>query len=91
MTLFQAQAELRQVLQSITDDLATAYVQGLRDVNMKSDKFTKFSGRTHDRMDCQQTIESEIAAITSVESYKSDASGTPAVFSLTKRERPRRP
>lgn len=67
----KAQAELREVLDGIIHDSETANVVGLRDIHLKSEKFTKFGGgEVYDRMNYVQCVEIETAAITSVEDYK---------------------
>ncbi len=67
----EAQAELRQVLKKIIRDSETANVEGLRDIHLKSEKFTKFGGgAVYERMDYERCVEVETAAVTSVEDYK---------------------
>ena len=49
-----AQSELRAVLDAMIRDVETANVQGLRDVHLDSDKFTKFGGGSvYERMDAR--------------------------------------
>ena len=69
----EAQAELRQVLEDIINDVETANAVGLREGHLRTDKFTKFPGRTYDRMNFQQTIEVETGSITSKQDYKYEA------------------
>jgi hypothetical protein len=61
----ESQAEIREVLIDIINDVETANVLGLRDSHLNSDKFTKFGG-TFERINIDQCIEGEIAGITSV-------------------------
>ncbi len=66
-----AQAELRSVLKEIVNDVTNANVEGLRDSHLKSEKFTKFAGgKVYERMNYDQCIATETAAITSVQDYK---------------------
>jgi hypothetical protein len=70
----EAQAELRAVLDGIIHDSTNANVVGLRDSHLNSDKFTKFGGgEIYDRMNYEQCVDVETAAITSVEEYKAEA------------------
>jgi ketosteroid isomerase-like protein len=62
-----AQAELREVVQSIADDVMTANIAGLQAVHLDSEKFTKFGPRSFDRQDVVSTTESEAAFFSSVE------------------------
>jgi len=73
-TFPEAQAELRAALEKIIHDAETANVEGLREVHLKSDKFTKFGGgEVYERMNYAECVESETAAVTSVEEYSSEA------------------
>ncbi len=68
-----AQAELREVLAAIIHDSETANVAGLRNSHLKSKKFTKFGGGAiYERMDYEQCVAVETAAITAVEDYKAE-------------------
>ena len=70
----EAQVELRAVLDGIIRDSANANVVGLRDSHLNSEKFTKFGGgEIYDRMNYEQCVDVETAAITSVEEYKAEA------------------
>ena len=54
----EAQAELREVLDGIIHDSETANVVGLRDIHLKSEKFTKFGGgEIYERMDYEQCVD----------------------------------
>ena len=57
----EAQAELREVMNSIAADLMTANSEGLREVHLNSDKFTKFGPRVFTRQDVESTNASEVA------------------------------
>jgi hypothetical protein len=66
----ESQTELRQVVQSIADDVMSANIPGLQAVHLDSDKFTKFGPRSFSRQDIAATNESEAAffsAISNVE------------------------
>ncbi len=68
----EAQAELRETLNAIYNDAATANVSGLRAIHLKSDKFTKFGPRGFDRQDVEQCNESEAAFFTSIQDFESE-------------------
>ncbi len=55
----EAQAELREVVQSIAQDIMTANIEGLQAIHLDSEKFTKFGPRSFDRQDVAATNESE--------------------------------
>ena len=70
----EAQTEIRAVLETIIHDAETANVDGLREVHLESDKFTKFGGgEVYERMNYAECVESEAAAVTSVQEYRSEA------------------
>jgi ketosteroid isomerase-like protein len=68
-----AQAELREVVESIAEDAMTANVEGLRAIHLNSDKFTKFGPRSFDRQDVASTNESETAFFSSVSDMNYEA------------------
>ncbi len=81
-----AQAELREVVNSIVHDVETANVEGLHSIHLDSEKFTKFGPRSFDRQDVGSTNESEAAFWSSasnthyeVEELKIDVFGDVAV------------
>ena len=57
----EAQAELRQVVESIVKDAMTANIEGLQAAHLDSDKFTKFGPRSFQRQDVASTNASEAA------------------------------
>jgi ketosteroid isomerase-like protein len=61
-----AQAELREVIQSIKNDVMTANIDGLQAIHLESDKFTKFGPRNFERQDVASTNRSEAAFFSSV-------------------------
>lgn len=63
----EAQAELREVIQTIVDDDMKANIEGLQAIHLKSDKFTKFGPREFDRQEVASANESEAAFFSSVE------------------------
>jgi len=69
----EAQAELREMVNSIASDAMTANIEGLKDIHLKSDKFTKFGPRSFDRQDVESTNESEAAFFGSVSKMKYEA------------------
>lgn len=62
----EAQAELREVVKSIANDIMTANIEGLKAAHLVSEKFTKFGPRSFDRQDVASTNESEAAFFSSV-------------------------
>ena len=69
----EAQAELRELLAKMTNDCETANVEGLRDVHLRTEKFTKFGGGDiYERLNYEECVNGETKAITSVEDYKSE-------------------
>jgi ketosteroid isomerase-like protein len=71
----EAQAELREVIDSIARDAMTANVTGLQAIHLESDKFTKFGPRRFDRQDVATTNESEAAFFGSVSEMKYEVEG----------------
>lgn len=68
-----SQAELRDVLAGMINDLETGNAQGSRDAHLDTPKFTKFSGRSYERMGFQETVATETQAIASAQDYKYEA------------------
>lgn len=68
----EAQAELREVVESIVKDATTANIEGLRAAHLVSDKFTKFGPRSFDRQDVSSTNESEAAFFGSISDYSQE-------------------
>ena len=62
----EAQAELREVVESMRKNAMTANVEGLQGIHLVSDKFTKFGPRSFERQDVASTNESEAAFFSSV-------------------------
>lgn len=62
----EAQAELREVVESIANDVMTANIEGLQAIHLDSDKFTKFGPRSFDRQDVASTNQSESTFFSSV-------------------------
>ena len=71
-TFPEAQAELREVIETIVRDSETANVEGLHSIHLLSEKFTKFGPRSFDRQDVHGTNEEEAAHFTSVENFKAE-------------------
>lgn len=65
----KAQAEVRQVLKGMIQDVITGDVQGLRAGHLDSDKFTKFGGQ-FERINIDECNEGEAAIVSSVEDLK---------------------
>jgi ketosteroid isomerase-like protein len=62
----EAQAELREVIESLANDVMTPNIQRLKDMHLESEKFTKFGPRSFERQDVMSTNESEAAFFGSV-------------------------
>ena len=69
----EAQAELREMVNSIASDAMTANIEGLKDMHLKSDKFTKFGPRSFDRQDVAATNESEATFFSSISGVEYEA------------------
>jgi hypothetical protein len=65
----EAQAELRDVIDSIVKDAMTANIEGLQATHLVSDKFTKFGPRSFERQDVVNTNVSEAAFFGSISNY----------------------
>jgi len=61
-----AQAELREVIQSIRNNVMTANIDGIQAIHLESNKFTKFGPRSFERQDLASTNQSEAAFFSSV-------------------------
>ena len=57
----EAQAELKEVVQSIAQDVVSANAERLQAIHLDSQKFTKFGPRSFERQDVERTNESEVA------------------------------
>ncbi len=68
----EAQAELREVVESIVKDAMTANIEGLQAAHLVSDKFTKFGPRSFDRQDLTSTNESEAAFFGSISDFSQE-------------------
>ena len=61
-----AQAELRERVMSIADDIMNSNIEGLQTVHLVSDKFTKFGPRKFERQDVNGANASEAAFFSSI-------------------------
>ena len=68
----EKQQELIEAVNTIVRDAETANLDGLRDIHLVSDKFTKFGPRSFERQNIQQTNESELAFFGRVTNYKEE-------------------
>jgi ketosteroid isomerase-like protein len=68
----EAQAEIREVVESIVRDAETANIEGLQMAHLNSDKFTKFGPRSFNRQDLESTNDSEAAFFGSISNYKQE-------------------
>lgn len=62
----EAQAELREVVESIGKDVMTANIEGLQAIHLQSEKFTKFGPRSFGRQGVTSTNESEADYFSSI-------------------------
>lgn len=62
----KSQAELRQVVESIAQDVMSVDIAGLQAAHLDSDKFTKFGPRSFERQTLADANASEAAFFTSV-------------------------
>ncbi|MGL1886532.1 MAG: nuclear transport factor 2 family protein [Reichenbachiella sp.] len=69
-TFPEEQQELIEVVKSIVRDAETANLEGLKDIHLASDKFTKFGPRNFERQGVEKTNESELAFFGTVSNYK---------------------
>ena len=68
----EKQRELIELVNTIVRDAETANLDGLKDIHLVSDKFTKFGPRSFERQNVQQTNESELAFFGRVTNYKEE-------------------
>ena len=68
----EAQAELREVIDSIVKDATTANIEGLQAAHLVSDKFTKFGPRSFERQDVASTNASEAAFFGSISKFNQE-------------------
>jgi ketosteroid isomerase-like protein len=68
----EKQQELIEAVNAIVRDAETANLDGLRDIHLDSDKFTKFGPRSFERQNVQETNESELAFFGRVTNYKEE-------------------
>jgi ketosteroid isomerase-like protein len=66
-TFPSAQAELRETVMSIADDIMSANIEGLQTAHLMSDKFTKFGPRKFERQDVSGANASEAAFFSSID------------------------
>lgn len=68
----EEQEEIREVVTSIVRDAESSYLEGLKQIHLASDKFTKFGPRNFERQGVEKTNESESAFFGSVSNYKEE-------------------
>lgn len=66
------QNELKEVIGSIVRDAETANLEGLKNIHLASEKFTKFGPRTFERQDVEDTNSSELAFFGTISNYKEE-------------------
>lgn len=62
----EAQIEIREAVYGIKADIESANIQGLQDIHLISEKFTKFGPRNFERQDVENTNKSEAAFFSSI-------------------------
>ena len=67
-----AQAEIREVINSIVKDAEGANIEGLKAAHLESEKFSKFGPRNFDRQDISSTNATEEAFFSSISNYKQE-------------------
>ena len=67
-----AQAEIREVINSIIKDAEEANIEGLKAAHLESEKFSKFGPRNFDRQDILSTNATEEAFFSSISNYKQE-------------------
>ena len=70
----EEQQEVIEAVNTIVIDAETANLDGLRDIHLVSDKFTKFGPRNFERQGVAQTNESEVDFFGKVADYKEEVS-----------------
>lgn len=68
----EAQAELREMIDSIVKDATTANIEGLQQAHLAGDKFTKFGPRRFERQDVTDTNDSEAEFFGSISNYRQE-------------------
>lgn len=62
----EAQVEIRDAIYGIKADIESANIQGLQDIHLLSEKFTKFGPRNFERQGVESTNQSEAAFFSSI-------------------------
>jgi ketosteroid isomerase-like protein len=62
----EAQNEIRKAVYGIKVDIESANIQGLQEIHLISEKFTKFGPRKFERQDVESTNKSEAAFFSSI-------------------------
>jgi len=68
----EAQADVREVIETIVEDAVTANIEGLQTAHLDSDKFTKFGPRSFERQDVVNTNASEEAFFGTISNYQQE-------------------
>ena len=66
------QKEIENAVNAIVHDAETANLEGLKNIHLASEKFTKFGPRNFERQNVEKTNESELAFFGTVSNYKED-------------------
>ena len=64
------QGELREVIEGIVSDAETANLEGLKEIHLASDKFTKFGPRNFERQGVDNSNKSELEFFGTVSNYQ---------------------
>lgn len=68
----ESQNELREVVNTIVKDAETTNLEGLKNIHLVSDKFTKFGPRGFERQNVDDTNESELAFFGTISNYEEE-------------------
>jgi len=71
----ESQNELKEVVNTIVKDAETTNLEGLKNIHLASDKFTKFGPRAFERQGVEDTNESELAFFGTISNYKEEIKG----------------
>ena len=66
------EAEIRDAVMSIKNDIESSNIEGLQAIHLESAKYTKFGPRTFDRQDVDDANQSEAAFFSSISNAKYD-------------------
>ena len=68
----ESQNELKEVVNTIVKDAETTNLEGLKNIHLVSDKFTKFGPRGFERQNVDDTNESELVFFGTISNYEEE-------------------